>query len=83
MTLRFFIFAICFATIRLIDTKNKENRNPPEIEIQRYIMAKLEVISDTKFPTIKTGTPAHKKKVNINNIDAIMTYIKFFLSTNE
>lgn len=82
-TLHCFILAIFIATSKLIGTKNRENKNPPESEIQRWIIIKLEVNSATALPIIKNGTPAHIKNVNANKNNAIMTNIKFFLSTFE
>mgnify|MGYP006926212717 FL=1 len=64
-------------------TKYKENRSPPEKEILRWMMAKLEVNSATVLPIIKKGTPAQIKKVITNNTAAITANMKFFLSTLE
>lgn len=77
-TLHCFISAIFFATFKLIGTKNRENKNPPESEIQRWIIIILEVNSAIALPIIKKGTPAHIKNVNANKNNAIMTSMEFF-----
>lgn len=77
-TLHCFISAIFFATFKLIGTKKRENKNPPEIDIQRWIIIKLEVNSSIALPIIKKGTPVHIKNVNANKNNAIITSIKFF-----
>lgn len=77
-TLHCFISAIFFATFKLIGTKNRENKSPPESEIERWIITKLVVSSATVLPIIKKGTPAQIKNVNANKNDAIMTNRKFF-----
>lgn len=79
-TLHCLISAIFFATCKLIGTKNRENKKPPESAIQRWIITKLEVNSATVLPIIKKGTPAHIKNVNGNKNEATMTNIKFFLA---
>ena len=52
-TLHCFISAIFFATFKLIGKKYRENKSPPESEIQRWIITKLEVNSATALPIKK------------------------------
>ncbi|WP_273128069.1 hypothetical protein [Bacillus weihaiensis] len=82
-TLHFFSSDILFATSKLMGSKYRVNKKPPESEIQRWIIAKLEVYAATVVPIMKKGTPAHIKNVITNKNNATMINIRFFLITCE
>lgn len=73
---------IFLAAFKLNGTKYKEKRNPPESEMHKLIMTKLEVNFAAKLPIIKNGIPVQIKKVTANNTNAITISIKFFLNTS-
>ncbi len=83
ITVHSFIFAKRLATFQLIGTKNNENNNPTESEIEEWIAPKLAVKSATVLPIMYMGIPTHIKKVKTNNGITIITIIKFFFRTSR